>query len=95
MLLICSWDHRTSVIRGSLREHGIEVELARVDTEPGLRAALKRAPYDAVVLVRNTSGMPQDLVETQLLVQVPATPLIVVDGVPEIGARVSQLLQKN
>jgi hypothetical protein len=95
LLLICSWDHRTSAIRDLLRASSIEAQIARVDTEPGLRAALKRQPYDAVVFVRDAHGIPLDIVRTQLLVQAPDTAVIVVDGIAEIGARVAPLLLKN
>src|SRR5579884_3139425 len=95
LLVICSWDHRSSALHESLRAAGIDAALVRVDTEPSLHAALKRGPFRAAVFVRDTAGLTDDLVRTQLLVQAPETPLVVVDDVTAVGFALAAIVHRN
>lgn len=93
LLLIASWQHRTVDLRASLQRHGLSAQIARVDTEPALRAALARARYAAAIYIDHLRDLAIDLVQTQLLLQAPNMPLVVVKEVADAGPELARVLQ--
>ena len=92
LLLIASWHHTTAELRASLREHGLEARVARVDSEPALRAALGRGRYHAALYVRGLPGLARDLVHATLLVHAPETPLVAIAQLSEAGLELARVL---
>lgn len=92
LLLIASWHHATSELHASLRTHGLEARVARVDTEPALRAALGRGRYHAAVYVRGLPGLGIDLVQAALLLHAPETPLLAIGQLSEAGVQLARVL---
>ena len=95
LLLIASWQHRTADVRASLHQHGLTAQIARVDTEPGLRAALSRARYAAAIYIDHLRDLAIDLVQTQLLLQAPQTPLVVVKEASDAGPELARVMREE
>jgi hypothetical protein len=93
ILLICSWMHRTSDLLQSLRSEAIDAVLWRVDSEPGVYAALKQRAYDVVIFCDDTPGIALDLVTTHVLLHRPDATFIVLESVDELGVRLGEALQ--
>ena len=92
LLLIASWHHSTAELRASLRAHALDARVARVDTEPALRAALARGTYRAAIYVRGLPGLALDLVEAMLLLHAPGTPLVAISRIDDAGPELARVL---
>ena len=98
VLLIRPWTCEIDSIVRWLRAADLEPTIERVDFEPALRAALKSgrytiAIYSVAVYDPQTETLSREVVEAALREHAPELPLLVLDDVQLLGARVRQVVQ--
>ena len=92
ILLIRSWTEVIAPIVQSLHDAGFAPVIERVDHGSALSAALMRGPYDVAIYDPATPAVARDVVERGLRDLAPRVPLVILDSVETIGARVHDAL---
>jgi hypothetical protein len=88
ILIIRSWIEELRPIRDALRAGGLSVDLTSVDFEAALDAALSRGGFAAVIYDPATPALPRDLVIACMRANKCELPIIVLEDVASLAARV-------
>src|SRR5690242_6601761 len=93
ILLVQFWVRDLAPIRTALTAAGIDARLVRVDIEPALHAALSWDRYAAVIYDPETPSLSRATVEELVRTSRADLPLILVDDLATLGARVLAALR--
>jgi hypothetical protein len=95
LLVIQPWTRDLKPLEASLCAAGLDATLTRVDFAAALDAALARERFDAAIFDPTTPGMTRETVDACIKLGGRDIPVIELDDVASIGARLSCLLETS